>query len=121
MKTKIQLLSIAFAISGLVACSKDDIEKEQDTQTTTQPTGAPVETATANTNYPPAFAGQTRVNSVKTVTPYQATLLTSSLSSPWGNCCFTGWSFSCYGESWQYADFIISWYDKFCHNRFSYC
>jgi len=44
----------------------------------------PVETNPANTTYTPAFAGQTRVNGVKTVTPYNFIVLTSSLSSPWG-------------------------------------
>lgn len=44
----------------------------------------PVETNPANTTYAPAFAGQTRINAVKTTTPYQKTVVTSSLSSPWG-------------------------------------
>lgn len=44
----------------------------------------PVETNPANTSYAPAFAGQTRINAVKTTTPYQKTVLTSSLTSPWG-------------------------------------
>ena len=32
---------------------------------------APVETQKANSNYKPAFAGQTRVNSTTTKTPYK--------------------------------------------------
>ncbi|WP_312076713.1 PQQ-dependent sugar dehydrogenase [Chryseobacterium sp.] len=44
----------------------------------------PVETNPANTNYAPAFAGQTRVNGVKTVTPLISVVLTSTLTSPWG-------------------------------------
>lgn len=44
----------------------------------------PVETNAANTNYAPAFSGQTRIQGVKTATPYQVTALSSSLSSPWG-------------------------------------
>lgn len=45
---------------------------------------APVETNPANTDYKPAFAGQTRVNGLKTAAVYKATVITSSLTSPWG-------------------------------------
>jgi glucose/arabinose dehydrogenase len=44
----------------------------------------PVETKPANTNYKPAFAGQTRIGGVRTTTPYESTLLTSNLKAPWG-------------------------------------
>ncbi|MFD2865967.1 PQQ-dependent sugar dehydrogenase [Mucilaginibacter antarcticus] len=47
-------------------------------------TGAPVETSKANTNYPPAFAGQTRIGSVKSKTAYTATVINSDLTGPWG-------------------------------------
>lgn len=45
---------------------------------------APVETKKPNTDYKPAFEGQTRIASMKTQTPYEGVVLTSSLSSPWG-------------------------------------
>lgn len=45
---------------------------------------SPVESSNANTSYRPAFSGQTRIGGVKTTTPIQSTLLTTSLSSPWG-------------------------------------
>ncbi|WP_294309488.1 PQQ-dependent sugar dehydrogenase [uncultured Chryseobacterium sp.] len=44
----------------------------------------PVENNAANTNYQPAFPGQTRANGVRTSTAYVGEVLTSSLSSPWG-------------------------------------
>lgn len=44
----------------------------------------PVETLQPNTNYSPAFEGQTRIAGVKTATPYAATIIASGLSSPWG-------------------------------------
>ncbi len=44
----------------------------------------PVETKSPNTEYKPAFAGQTRVAGVKTTTPYEARLVTSGLKNPWG-------------------------------------
>jgi glucose/arabinose dehydrogenase len=47
-------------------------------------TGKPVEQNKANSNYKPAFAGQTRIGSVKTKTPYSVTVINSELKSPWG-------------------------------------
>jgi glucose/arabinose dehydrogenase len=44
----------------------------------------PVETRPANTDYKPAFPGQTRISSVKTTTPYEAKVLTRELQYPWG-------------------------------------
>ncbi len=43
-----------------------------------------VETQKPNTDYKPAFDGQTRIRAVITNTPYEAKVLTSSLQSPWG-------------------------------------
>jgi glucose/arabinose dehydrogenase len=45
---------------------------------------APVETEAANTNYPPAFEGQTRIAGIRTKTHYQAEVLNKSLNKPWG-------------------------------------
>jgi len=50
----------------------------------TAQTGAPVETKKANTDYKPAFAGQTRIGSVVSKTPYTATVLSTELKGPWG-------------------------------------
>jgi glucose/arabinose dehydrogenase len=47
-------------------------------------TGAPVETKKANSNYKPAFAGQTRIGSVKTKTPYTVSVISTDLKGPWG-------------------------------------
>lgn len=47
-------------------------------------TGAPVETSKANSDYKPAFAGQTRIGSVTTKTPYTATVINTELKGPWG-------------------------------------
>jgi len=81
MKFKVHYLLLASAMF-LANCS-DDIE-----QTIEEPGNEaiypPVETGQANTTYTPAFAGQTRVNGVKTQTPFTSTVLTSSLASPWG-------------------------------------
>ncbi|MFT4030792.1 MAG: PQQ-dependent sugar dehydrogenase [Siphonobacter sp.] len=50
----------------------------------TDSTFAPVETIPPNTNYKPAFAGQTRIAGVKTKTPYESKILTTELNRPWG-------------------------------------
>ncbi|MBD1393282.1 PQQ-dependent sugar dehydrogenase [Mucilaginibacter glaciei] len=47
-------------------------------------TGEPVEKNKANTTYKPAFAGQTRIGSVKTKTLYTVTVINSELKGPWG-------------------------------------
>ena len=44
----------------------------------------PVETRNTNTDYKPAFSGQTRAPGVRTTTPYEGRILTNELKSPWG-------------------------------------
>jgi aldose sugar dehydrogenase len=44
----------------------------------------PVETKEANTNYKPAFEGQTRVAGVKTSTAYEGKMISDKLDHPWG-------------------------------------
>lgn len=43
----------------------------------------PLETQPANSDYKPAFPGQTRIGAVKTTTPYQVDLLAKDLEKPW--------------------------------------
>lgn len=43
----------------------------------------PVETGTANTEYKPAFPGQTRIGGVKTKTAYKVDEIATKLGSPW--------------------------------------
>lgn len=45
---------------------------------------APVETKPANSDYKPAFAGQTRIGGAKTQTAYEGIALSSALENPWG-------------------------------------
>ncbi len=52
--------------------------------------GAPVETKEANTKYPPAFPGQTRVASVKTSTPFTEEKLAEGLGRPWAIIAYPG-------------------------------
>jgi aldose sugar dehydrogenase len=46
-------------------------------------TTAPVETKSPNSDYKPAFPGQTRIAAVVTKTPYEGKIVTTSLSQPW--------------------------------------
>lgn len=83
------LLPAAMAIAACNNKSKITTVSTTDTPTTridTPGTAAalpPVETEKPNTNYKPAFAGQTRVPGVKTSTPYNATQIASGIGSPW--------------------------------------
>jgi glucose/arabinose dehydrogenase len=77
---KQHLLSILGCSLALLSCSRD-----KDEATPQASTAPPVETLAANTTYKPAFAGQTRIGSVTTAaSSYKATVVTSSLTSPWG-------------------------------------
>jgi len=47
-------------------------------------TAQSVETKKPNTDYKPAFAGQTRIGAIQTKTAYEGKVITSSLDHPWG-------------------------------------
>ncbi|SHE47468.1 PQQ-dependent sugar dehydrogenase [Chryseobacterium vrystaatense] len=71
----VPLLSVFFLLSS---CNKNSANAQQ--------TGndASVETEKPNTNYKPAFKGQTRIKAVKTTTAYQVEVLNKDLGRPWG-------------------------------------
>src|SRR5687768_13175241 len=75
----IQYLLI-FALLILFCCS----EGNDVTDNPGPAVGSPVETNSPNTNYTPAYAGQTRIGGVQTSTEIEATVVTSALSAPWG-------------------------------------
>lgn len=79
MKNTIYLTAISAAFFTLAGCADDD-------KSTTAPivTGPPVESSDPNTNYTPAFSGQTRANGAQTTTSYGFDILTTALASPWG-------------------------------------
>jgi glucose/arabinose dehydrogenase len=78
MNTKHIILVSLCGLLTFVGCD-DDVEENKNPVT-----GPPVETEDANTNYSPAFEGQTRIGSVETTTDFEAKSITTSLSSPWG-------------------------------------
>src|SRR5690606_6620860 len=74
----------AIAAISLVVSSCDSSASKETADTPSDSTYAPVETKEANTDYAPAFEGQTRVAGVKTKTPYDVKVLTEGLNRPWG-------------------------------------
>ncbi len=71
------LVLTATATLALHACSNDN-------EGPNEPKYPPVETADPNTDYQPAFTGQTRGPGVRTTTKLDTTVITSALTSPWG-------------------------------------
>jgi glucose/arabinose dehydrogenase len=65
----------------LASCSSHSTSP---TENGTDSVYAPVETKAPNSDYKPAFTGQTRIAGVKTKTPYGFTVLSSALDAPWG-------------------------------------
>lgn len=78
---KIRTYHVLVAASLVMASCSDTIDENA---VNNGPSLPPVESNAANTNYQPAFAGQTRANGAKTSTPYVSEVVTSALASPWG-------------------------------------
>lgn len=78
---KLALTTLATAAIFAVAC-KDNVTDGPENPIEADTTS--VETNPANTNYQPAFAGQTRIAAVRTTTNWSGEVLTESLRSPWG-------------------------------------
>jgi glucose/arabinose dehydrogenase len=75
---------LTFAIM-LCACknNKGSVEPPASRDTSS---AAPVETKAPNSNYKPAFAGQTRAPGVHTKTALSVTVINTALNQPWGIC-----------------------------------
>ena len=82
---KEMLTILAVILLGLSSC-KNNSQKAPETtaEGDSISTAASVETEKPNTDYKPAFEGQTRIAAVKTQTPYEGTILTKDLKKPWG-------------------------------------
>lgn len=85
MKTKIPALLFASGSLLLMACGNNaNSNTNTDNTISTDSVYPPVESNKANTDYKPAFEGQTRVPGIKTNTPITHAILTKELQSPWG-------------------------------------
>lgn len=78
MFKKLKSFLPAFAMSIIVSGAMANQQQAAETAL------APVETKAPNSDYKPAFAGQTRVTGVKTKASFEGKLLSSDLKSPWG-------------------------------------
>src|SRR5690606_20005798 len=67
-----------FMLLGMFSCNDENTNK---TEAVTL--SDPVETQQPNTNYKPAFEGQTRIGSVKTATNLKIDVIATDLVSPW--------------------------------------
>lgn len=83
-------IAASYLLTALVACGGNNAsgganESANSTASKSADTSnAPVETKSPNTDYKPAFAGQTRIAGVKTQTAYEGVVLSKDLSNPWG-------------------------------------
>ena len=79
IQNKALLAAITF-LTAITACQAGAGNMIKDT------TNAPVETKSPNSQYKPAFGGQTRAPGVKTKTPLSVTVINNTLKQPWGIC-----------------------------------
>lgn len=77
---KIAIITILALIFISSTCG-DDKENSNTLHTDTLP---PAETSKPNTEYNPAFEGQTRIDGAITETPYVAKIIADNLNKPWG-------------------------------------
>lgn len=68
----------AFLLSILISCSSKNTTAQNK-----EPESSDQLTEKANSDYKPAFKGQTRIAGIKTKTPYQVDILAKSLDRPW--------------------------------------
>ncbi|MEO6718905.1 MAG: PQQ-dependent sugar dehydrogenase [Ferruginibacter sp.] len=66
------------------SCNNESTAKDNAGSSTTSASDTGVEKNKPNSDYKPAFAGQTRAAAVKTQTPFEGKLLTKDLKKPWG-------------------------------------
>jgi glucose/arabinose dehydrogenase len=75
----VAITSLLFAACSSYSNNTSSVSLAGDTSTM-----PPVETRKPNSDYKPAFPGQTRIGGVKTNTAYSVSILTNSLKRPWG-------------------------------------
>lgn len=75
-------LSLGLAVMFLVSCNPKNTTA-QTSDNPPQTDNSPVETKKPETDYKPAFAGQTRAQGVHTSTPLQVDKLATDLKKPW--------------------------------------
>ncbi|HEY0356263.1 MAG TPA: PQQ-dependent sugar dehydrogenase [Flavisolibacter sp.] len=81
----ISILSLGLILLGSCGTNPTNNQGADSTGNTSDSSQLPpVETKNPNTDYKPAFAGQTRIGGVKTSTAYEGKAISTGLSRPWG-------------------------------------
>lgn len=78
------LLAATGALAVMISSCNSPSNPDDSRTSKIDSTYAPVETKEPNSNYQPAFEGQTRAPGVKTKTAYDVTVLAEGLNQPWG-------------------------------------
>lgn len=81
MKQLINTFVLAIFLTFALGCSNSPVNESEPEPPAT---GNPVESGAANTQYKPAFAGQTRIAGVTTTSSFSAKQIATTLSKPWG-------------------------------------
>lgn len=84
IKTRALLAGFTF-MASIYACKNSTGNLANDPSDTSA-NNAPVETKSPNSNYKPAFAGQTRAPGVKTKTALSISVINNGLQQPWAIC-----------------------------------
>lgn len=84
MSNNFSLFGIVTGLTMIMASCNSSANKNDHVAATDTARLKPVETEAANSDYKPAFDGQTRIAGVKTTTPYETTVLNKKLNHPWG-------------------------------------
>lgn len=84
MKNINYIAILSSMLLSILSCDKDKNNSIIEPVTNPGTVTIPVENTVANTNYKPAFTGQTRVDGLQTNTPYEAKIITTKLTNPWG-------------------------------------
>ncbi|GAB2685994.1 PQQ-dependent sugar dehydrogenase [Mucilaginibacter koreensis] len=89
VNTFIPTIGFALLIASISACRNNTEPASTETKNasnTVTNSGPSVETKAPNSNYKPAFKGQTRIGAVKTQTALSITELNTTLNQPWAIC-----------------------------------
>jgi glucose/arabinose dehydrogenase len=82
---KISTLALCCAALFFTSCGTNAPNGSSTAGTdSSKPSDPPVETKSPNTDYKPAFTGQTRIGGVKTSTAYEGKSISEGLKNPWG-------------------------------------
>lgn len=83
-KNLLSLITIGSVLLGACGSNVTGVNSSKSDSVSPASVSSSVETKDPNSKYKPFFAGQTRIQAVKTTTAFQGKVLNSDLKSPWG-------------------------------------